>query len=199
MKNKGGRPKSNCDEELLQILEQYIKKHNNEKINLSRLAKETGIPRHRWDYSKKVKEIISKINNPIITVSEVCEELKTLPSVESLREQSSSNPKKVLEVYGACMRIINNLIDKAKGSYEFEKKISMLEKQMKDLKHENKLLQEQLKNQEKAMLELCIDSTSLKKRKDKNLKNNIISIDTKNVKKTVAITDEDIKNEFPWL
>ncbi|MDT8718887.1 hypothetical protein IAI10_19735 [Clostridium sp. 19966] len=198
-KNLGGRPKKKSDKELLSILENYIGNHTGEKIILSELARETGVKRHIWDYSKKVRDIIEKINNPIIVVNEVTDELNTIPSVESIREQLSTNPKKVLEAYASCIRIINNLTEQAKLSYELQKKIEILEKQISDFKNENKRLLNQVTNQEQAMLELCISSESLKQREEKNLKNNIITIDANNIERAIAVTDEDIKAQFPWL
>jgi hypothetical protein len=198
-KSLGGRPKVKSDKELLHVLEEYLSNHVGEKIILSKLARETGIERYIWDYSKKAKEIIKRINNPIIIVNKVSDEIKTLPSAESLKEQSDNNPQKILEVYGRCISIINDLTEQVKKSYELEKKVGLLEKQIVDLRNENKKLLGQVKSQEKTMLELCIDSESLKKREEKQLRSNILTIDNEDIEKAIAVTDEDLKREFPWL
>lgn len=200
MSNKGGRPKSYSNEELLKILEKYVNNHKDEKIILSKLSKETGIARHLWEYSKECKEIIEKLNNPIIITNKISKEIDTLPSIESFLEQNSNSLSKMRSGVEILFKIINDLKGKVKECYELEQQKDTLNNNYLALKAENKKLKEQIKKQEIAMLELCIDSESLKKRNDKCLKNNIISINPKeNIDKTTAITEQDIIKEFPWL
>lgn len=200
MINKGGRPKTYSDNDLIKILEEYVDSHKDEKIILSKLSKDTGVARHIWDYSLKVKELIQKLNNPVILSDKISSDLEVLPSVESLLEQNSSNPSKLRLAIETCLNVINSLKGKINECYQLEKDKMVLEKQLLELKDETRLLKEQLKKQETAMLEMCIDSESHKKRKDKGLNDNIIKIEVReNINQTIALNEEDILKEFPWL
>ena len=200
MINKGGRPKSYCDKELIKILEEHVEKHKDQKIVLSKLAKETGIARHIWDYSEKSKEIIEKLNNPIILTNKISSDLELIPSVESLLEQNANSPAKLRIAIETCLKVINSLKKRVNECYQLEKNNMSLETQLLEAKNENRKLKEQVKNQEIAMLELCFDSESLKRRNEKGLKNNIIKIDEKsNIDKVIAVMEDDIIKEFPWL
>jgi len=198
--NKGGRPKSHSDRQLIKILEVYVENHKDQKIILSKLAKETSIARHVWDYSDKAKEIIEQLNNPLILTNKISSDLELIPSVESLLEQNANSPAKLRIAIETCLKIINSLKGKVNECYKLEENNISLEAQLLESRNENRKLKEQVKNQEIAMLELCVDSESLKKRNAKGLKNNIIKIDVKsNMDKVIAVTEEDIIKEFPWL
>ncbi|MFT5872640.1 MAG: hypothetical protein ACI8WT_001576 [Clostridium sp.] len=198
--NKGGRPKSYCDKELIKILEGYAENHTDQKIVLSKLAKETGIARHIWDYSEKSKEIIEKLNNPLILTNKISNDLELIPSVESLLAQNANSPVKLRIAIETCLKVINSLKGKVNECSKLEKDNMALETQLLESKNENRKLKEQVKNQEIAMLELCVDSESLKKRNEKGLKNNIIKIDGKsNIDRVISVTEDDIIKEFPWL
>lgn len=200
MINKGGRPKSYCDNELIKILEVYVENHEDQKIVLSKLAKETGIARHIWDYSEKSKEIIEKLNNPVILTNKISSDLELIPSVESLLEQNANSPAKLRLAIETCLKVINSLKGKVNECSILQKSNMLLETQLLESKNENMKLKEQVKNQEKAMLELCFDSESLKIRNEKGLKKNIIKIDERsNIDKVIAVTEDDIIKEFPWL
>ncbi|MBU3156344.1 hypothetical protein [Clostridium estertheticum] len=200
MINKGGRPKSYYDKELIIILEGYVEKHKDQKIVLSKLAKETGIARHIWDYSKKAKKLIEQLNNPLILTNKISSDLELIPSVESLLEQNANSPAKLRIAIETCLKVINSLKGKVNECSKLEKDNMVLETQLLESKNQNIKLKERIKNQEIVMLELCFDSESLKKRNEKGLKNNIIRIDEKsNIDKVIAVTEDDIIKEFPWL
>jgi len=200
MINKGGRPKSYYDKELIRILDGYVEKHKDQKIVLSKLAKETGIARHIWDYSEKSKKLIEQLNNPLILTNKISTDLELIPSVESLLEQNANSPVKLRIAIETCLKVINSLKGKVNECFKLEKDNMLLATQLLESKNQNIKLKEQIKNQEMAMLELCFDSESLKKRNEKGLKNNIIKIDEKsNIDKVIAVTEDDIIKEFPWL
>lgn len=199
-KNLGGRPQKYEEEILLEKLEEYIEKNKNKKIKKSDLVKVTGIPRHIWDYSKKVSQIIDELNNPIQYISGIEDEIKIIASVESTVETALNTKKKQIEYVKLVNKVISDLSDEVNRLSYLDKKVKEQEEKLKNTNNKNKELKEKLKKQIDAMLTLSLDSESLRKRNEKGLKDNVISIDIKkNLNKTVALNEKDIFEEFDIL
>lgn len=199
-KNLGGRPQKYSEDLLLEKLEEYIEKNKNKKIKKSDLVKATGISRHIWDYSNKVSKIIDELNNPIQYISGIEDEIKVIASVESTVETALNTKKKQIEYVKLVNKVISDLSDEVERLSYLDKKFKEQEKKLKSANSKNKELEERLKKQVDAMLTLSLDSESLRKRNEKGLKDNIISIDIKkNFNKTVALNEKDIFAEFDIL
>lgn len=198
--NLGGRPKKYSEEFLLETLEEYMEDNKNKKVKISDLVKKTGIPRHIWDYSKKISKVIDELNNPIQFITGIDDEIKVICSVEATIETALNTKKKQIEYVKLVNKVVSELSDEVERLSYLDKKIEEQEEKIKNLNKKNKELEERLKKQINAMLTLAVDSESLKKRNEKGLKENIISINfQKNFKKTVALSEKDIFDEFDIL
>lgn len=199
-KSLGGRPLKYTEDFLVETLEAYLKERKNLKIKKSDLVKVTGIPRHIWDYSKKASKIIDELNNPIQYISKIDDEIKVIASIESTVDIALNTRKKQIEYIKLVNKVISELSNEVERLSNLDKKVNELEIKLKNSEFRNKELEEKLKKQINAMLSLSLDSESLKKRKEKGLKDNIISIDSrKNINKVIALNEEDIFNQFDIL
>ncbi|RNC95363.1 hypothetical protein [Lysinibacillus halotolerans] len=79
IKREPGRPQNCTNEELKQLALEIKYKNHGIKLTPSLLEKETSIGRNTW--SRRMKDYINELNNPILTTPSSEEEIM-FPSIE---------------------------------------------------------------------------------------------------------------------
>lgn len=187
---KSGRKAKYSYEDLEKIVEQFALTNVGEEITIPKLVKISGIPRHIWRYNKQIKRIIESLNHKTINIDSNNSELETLPNVEELVNTNYANKKKLIKALSSYSSYINKLYETSllyqKQQEEFEK----LEQEVNDLQKQLEKAKSDIEFYKNEMKKMTIDSTSLKLRKEKGIKNNVLSINDKNKKMAGAILTE---------
>lgn len=190
LKKGKGRPKRFTDLELKQILEKYAKEHPG-KISYLQLEKVTSIKRHVW--SRRMAEVINKLNQPIITqIPNSDNHTLPLPNIDEIINRFANNKKGLHDALHHVNEIIQSLYEENLKLNQKMKKIDELTDIIRNKNKEISAQQDIIKYYES----LLIASTNPSIRREKQISHNVISINEKNKKKALNL---DIKSEFPAL
>ena len=161
-------------------IEKFAINHVGEEITIPKLVKFTGIPRHIWRYSEPAKELTNRLNERNITVDSSHSDLFTLPNVSELVNANYGNKNKLIKALSKYTEYINVLYNDAQA-YQLEKeKNETLLTEIDDLKLQLKKAKDDTNFYKDEMKRMALDSTSLKKRKEQNIKENVIQITNRN-------------------
>jgi hypothetical protein len=123
-------------------LETYTKQYPNEKIDISKLSKMSGIKRYYWYYREGIKQKIDEINDIKyedynVKISTKNKKLLELPDINSLIENNYRNKTKLKEIVGGYFNTIQEFFDSACKAYE-------LQKEHRKILKENEILKDKL-------------------------------------------------------
>lgn len=177
---KRGRKEKNeySKERLLEELRKLQLSGKREKLTCLGLEKSTGIPRRNW---KKVSEYIDNINQGInIGVTKFkCD--FALPSIEEVFDlYYGKNREKLMNIFSEYNLYLNQMWEYY-SSYdsvveEFKAKLNDKENEIFKYKNAIKDLESQVDYYKLIYEEQCLKSSSIIKRKEENIKDNIVFI-----------------------
>lgn len=194
---KLGRKPKYTNEFLIKTLNTYFEKNPFDKIKLSKLERETGIPRHIWRDNEVIQELIQSLNNTscIPTRSERQFEL---PSADEIVGKHYGNKARLIENIQGLLDLISDMYaDALKGS-EFKELERSYQRQIAELNETIAQKNRVIDNLNKEIDSLYLDSENPIKRKEKGLKTNLIEINSENIKKLSKDISE-IEAEFEGL
>lgn len=193
--SRAGRKLNNniSEEKMLMAIKDYTEQYPNEKINIKKLAETSGIERHYWYSRKDIKEKINDINNiryeDFNFISEEDYKNLKMPNVDELVDNYFRNKRLLKEKLTSFFLTYQELFDSACNEYKIKKELniiknklikyeSLIEKLKADKNH-YKMLSEYYKNK---YFENSLRSKDLDYRKENGLKENVITINNKNIK-----------------
>lgn len=190
------------DIDMMLALEKYTEKYKNEKINIKKLSELSGIDRHYWYCRKGFREKIDSINNISYEeygiISE--EEMKKikLPNVDELVDNYFKNKKALKNSLNSFFLTFQELYEISIESYKMKKEINLLKNEIMKYEEKSKKLEEE-KNRYKELseyyenkyYEIAVRSREKNYRKENNINNNVIQINTKN-KQAYSTAEDDL-------
>lgn len=189
-KNKKGRPNIYTDAELKSILEKYLQ-DNPGKITYLQLEKVTGIKRHVW--SRRMNNVINKLNQPITSQShDTINHSLALPNIDEYITRFENNKKGLRDALYHLNEVIQSIYEK---NLELNKKINDKKKLEDIIKQKDKEINEQQKII-KHYESLLIASSNPTARREKGLRDNLISINERNKEQSLSL---DLKKNFTTL
>lgn len=187
MPHKRGRPSKYERNVLLAKLHEYALKYKGQTIKLSRLAKETNVPRHIWEHN--MRKEIDIYNADLIAIDE--KELRNLPQINffDLVDKYENDPSK-LEIVLNEMNYTTQASRANSIKYDtLQNKYSKLERMNEKCKKILEEQEEQIKYLQHRIKELFIYSYSELKSKEYGIKANIGRLNNRND----GITSDDMK------
>lgn len=194
---KLGRKPKYTNEFLINTLNEYFKKNPFEKIKLSKLERETGIPRHIWRDNEVIQELIHSLNNTSCIPAR-SERKFELPSADEIVSKHYGNKARLIENVQGLLDLVSDMYSDALKGSEFKELEKNYQRQIAELNEiiaqKNRLID----NLNKEIDSLYLDSENPIKRKEKGLKTNLIEINAENIKKLSKDISE-IEAEFEGL
>lgn len=190
MKNDG-RPVIYTNEELLLELKKFREKHPNQKIKMSDLDRETGIPAHIWKYRLRdyIREINQQTNEENIPKSNNF----SLPSAHDMAINCMNNPDLMESNFEMLLDIINTLQSYKDAATTIQNIRNEYENKIHQLEVEKKELEKRIDNLNLITNKYILDSASLQKRKQQGIKNNVIQFNPNNMEQFVNMFNELLK------
>lgn len=194
---KLGRKPKYTNEFLIKTLNTYFEKNPFDKIKLSKLERETGIPRHIWRDNKVIQELIHSLNNTSCIPAR-SERKFELPSADEIVSKYYGNKARLIENVQGLLDLVSDMYSDALKGSEFKELEKNYQRQIAELNEiiaqKNRLID----NLNKEIDSLYLDSENPIKRKEKGLKTNLIEINAENIKKLSKDISE-IEAEFEGL
>jgi hypothetical protein len=185
--NSGGRPRKYTIEDMREALRAYKENHKNEEINISRLAKESDIPRTIW-YAR-MKDDIHHYNATLVKTSTGVRS-NDCPAIninDYINELTTKEQK----------RGLNLIIDLVKELWMYKdvgERIEEMEARHKEelMKKDAQIkeLQRMVENQQKVMTKYIVSSIDSNKRKVINIKENLLAPSKEAVQRYNDMFDE---------
>lgn len=194
---KVGRKPKYTNEFLISELNKYFKKNPFEKIKLSKLERETGIPRHIWRDNEVIQELIHSLNNTS-SIPARSERQFELPSADEIVGKHYGNKARLIENIQGLLDLVSDMYTdalKGAGFRELEKNYQSQIKELNEVIAQKERVIERLNREIDS---LYLDSENPIKRKEKGLKTNLIEINAENIKKLSKDISE-IEAEFEGL
>ncbi len=197
MKNKKtvGRERKYDSNFLIGLINKYSDEHPYRKIRIADLERKFDIKNYIWRDYTEVKEYIDKINSSSKVMSMPQENIAQI-SIDEFFEVNKGEEKLKRAVRGVfdTNRELYRLAVKAEQFIEKEKEYL---KEIEELKSQNRLLNQTIKNQENEIDKLYLKSRSMKNRRELGLKNNLIELKAND--SSVSKHIKDIEMRFPGL
>ena len=194
---KLGRKPKYTNEFLIKTLNTYFEKNPFDKIKLSKLERETGIPRHIWRDNEVIQELIHSLNNTSCIPAR-SERKFELPSADEIVSKYYGNKARLIENVQGLLDLVSDMYSDALKGSEFKELEKNYQRQIAELNEiiaqKNRLID----NLNKEIDSLYLDSENPIKRKEKGLKTNLIEINAENIKKLSKDISE-IEAEFEGL
>jgi hypothetical protein len=175
-KNKGGRPNLYNYDDLKKYLLKYSTEHVGGTITVAKLVKYSNIPRHAWRYSKQIQQDIYELNKQPIIINNIKVETLNFPSAEDLVNQNYNDKKRLIKIVNDLLELYQYAFDKARSSEENLKKCDELNYENNELRKRITQLSATVEFYKEEIKRMSIDSMSSKERKEKNIKENVISV-----------------------
>ncbi|MBS3198949.1 hypothetical protein J0J70_00095 [Turicibacter bilis] len=194
---KLGRKPKYTNEFLINTLNAYFKKNPFEKIKLSKLERETGIPRHIWRDNEVIQELIHSLNNTSCIPAR-SERKFELPSADEIVSKHYGNKARLIENVQGLLDLVSDMYSDALKGSEFKELEKNYQRQIAELNETIAQKNRLIDNLNKEIDSLYLDSENPIKRKEKGLKTNLIEINAENIKKLSKDISE-IEAEFEGL
>jgi len=189
-KNNKGRPSIYTDAELKSILEKYVQ-DNPGKLTYLQLEKATKIKRHVW--SRRMAHVINRLNQPIISQSlDTTNHSLPLPNIHEYITRFEKNKKGLRDALFHLNEVIQSLYEQ---NLKLNKKVNDKENLEEIIKQKEKEIKEQqaiIKHYES----LVIASSNPSVRREKGIRDNVISINEQNKQQSLSL---DFKSSFATL
>ena len=173
-----GRPPVYTDEYLDEKLNDFIKKYPDRTISYPELEKETGVPKHIWKYRKA--DIISSYNKNRNNKAPEPSGRFMLPSAEDVMTKYGDKPKLLKTYIGRLLE----LLAKADSYQNEERTIQELEQkyksQIEELTVKNKQQEKTIRQLNKTLSGMMLDSQYPDRRKEEGIKENVLEFSPEN-------------------
>jgi len=182
-----GRPQIYTDEYLDEKLNEFIEKYPDRQIGYPDLEKETGVPKHIWKYRKA--EIVRSYNkNRKLKCPEPSGRI-VLPSADDVMAKYGDKPELLKTYIGRILE----LLAKADSYKNEERTIQELEQkyqsQIEELTVKNRQQEKTIKQLNKTLGQMMLDSQYPDKRKAQGIKENVLEFSPENRKKYRDLLD----------
>lgn len=194
---KLGRKPKYTNEFLIKTLNTYFEKNPFDKIKLSKLERETGIPRHIWRDNEVIQELIHSLNNTSCIPAR-SERKFELPSADEIVSKHYGNKARLIENVQGLLDLVSDMYSDALKGSEFKELEKNYQRQIAELNETIAQKNRLIDNLNKEIDSLYLDSENPIKRKEKGLKTNLIEINAENIKKLSKDISE-IEAEFEGL
>lgn len=194
---KLGRKPKYTNEFLIKTLNTYFEKNPFDKIKLSKLERETGIPRHIWRDNEVIQELIHSLNNTSCIPAR-SERKFELPSADEIVSKHYGNKARLIENVQGLLDLVSDMYSDALKGSEFKELEKNYQRQIAELNETIAQKNRLIDNLNKEIDSLYLDSENPIKRKEKGLKTNLIEINPENIKKLSKDITE-IEAEFEGL
>lgn len=199
--NRAGRKNKFSIELLNEKLSEYVNNHPNIKIKFSNLEKFTGIPYHVWRDNIQIRQLIDSLNNPnqIIDTTGLKFEL---PTAKEIVDNNYPDRAKLEGAISDLLNLTSSLYDKAILGENFESIEQGYKVKIAEIEATHKILLDKANAEIKKLTHeidcLYLDSRNSLTRKQKGLKDNLITLE--NAKpKSLSKNIQDIEDEFSGL
>lgn len=194
---KLGRKPKYTNDFLIKTLNTYFEKNPFDKIKLSKLERETGIPRHIWRDNEVIQELIHSLNNTSCIPAR-SERKFELPSADEIVSKHYGNKARLIENVQGLLDLVSDMYSDALKGSEFKELEKNYQRQIAELNETIAQKNRLIDNLNKEIDSLYLDSENPIKRKEKGLKTNLIEINAENIKKLSKDISE-IEAEFEGL
>lgn len=182
-----GRPQIYTDEYLDEKLNEFIEKYPDRTISYPELEKETGVPKHIWKYRKA--DIIRSYNRNRNNKAPEPSGRVMLPSADDVMAKYGARPELLKTYIGRLLE----LLAKADSYKNEEKTIQELERkyqsQIEELTVKNKQQEKTIRQLNKTLGGMMLDSQYPDRRKEEGIKENVLEFSPDNGKKYRDLLD----------
>ena len=173
-----GRPPMYTDEYLDIQLNEFIKKNPDRSISYPELEKETGVPKHIWKYRKA--EIVSSYNKNRNNKALEPSGRFMLPTADDVMAKYGDKPELLKTYIGKLLE----LLAKADSYQDEERTIQDMEQkyksQIEELTVKNKQQEKTIRQLNKTLSCMILDSQYPDRRKAEGIKENILEFSSEN-------------------
>ena len=173
-----GRPQIYTDEYLDEKLNEFIERFPDRMISYPELEKETGVPKHIWKYRKA--DIIRSYNKNRNNRAPEPSGRFMLPSAEDVMKKYGDKPKLLKTYIGRLLE----LLAKADSYQNEERTIQELEhkykSQIEELTVKNKQQEKTIRQLNKTLSGMMLDSQYPDRRKEEGIKENVLEFSPEN-------------------
>lgn len=182
-----GRPQIYTDEYLDEKLNVFIKKYPDRTVSYPELERETGVPKHIWKYRKG--DIIRSYNKNRSNKAPQPSGRIVLPSADDVMAKYGNKPE-LLKTY---IERLLELVAKADSYKNEERTIQELEQkyksQIEELTVKNKQQEKTIRQLNKTLSGMMLDSQYPDRRKAEGIKENVLEFSPENRKKYMDLLD----------
>lgn len=182
-----GRPQIYKDEYLDEKLNEFIKKYPDRTISYPELERETGVPKHIWKYRKA--DIISSYNKNRQDKAPEPSGRIVLPSADDVMAKYGDKPELLKTYIGRLLE----LLAKADSYKNEERTIQELEQgyqsQIEELSVKNRQQEKTIRQLNKALGQMMLDSQYPDRRKAEGIKENVLAFSPENSTKYRKLLD----------
>lgn len=182
-----GRPHIYTDEHLDEKLNEYIKKYPDRAISYPELEKETGVAKHIWKYRKA--DIIRAYNKNRNNRAPESSGRVMIPSVDDVMAKYGDKPELLKTYIGRLLE----LLAKADRYKNEERTIQELEQkyqsEIEELTVRNKQQEKTIKQLNKTLSQIMLDSQYPDRRKGQGIKENVLEFSPENSAKYRDLLD----------
>lgn len=182
-----GRPQIYTDEYLDEKLNVFIKKYPDRTVSYPELERETGVPKHIWKYRKG--DIIRSYNKNRSNKAPQPSGRIVLPSADDVMAKYGNKPE-LLKTY---IERLLELVAKADSYKNEERTIQELEQkyksQIEELTVKNKQQEKTIRQLNKTLSGMMLDSQYPDRRKAEGIKENVLEFSPENRKKYRDLLD----------
>ncbi len=182
-----GRPQIYTDEYLDEKLNDFIKKYPDRTISYPELEKHTGVPKHIWKYRKA--DIIRSYNKNRNNKAPEPSGRTVLPSADDVMAKYGDRPELLRTYIGRLLE----LLAKADSYKNEERTIQELEQeyqsQIEELAVKNRQQEKTIKQLNKTLGQMMLDSQYPDRRKAEGIKENVLEFSPENRKKYRDLLD----------
>lgn len=196
--NKGGRPLTISNKELLKLLLDFRKKYGKQKITYSLLEKETNIPRHIWRDRKDIKEKIEKFNSIDLGLNSVellQYNLELLPNWENIIEENFDNKFALTKAANEYDDFVKELYKRVVENSKAKLTIKELEKELEKKNNDIQELEFLMNDYRNKYLSTIVDSESEGKRNEKGIIKNFLTYDKKEFDDEIDSIFSNVNND----
>lgn len=182
-----GRPQIYTEEYLDEKLNEYIEKYPDRTVSYPGLERETGVPKHIWKYRKG--DIIRSYNKNRSNKAPQPSGRIVLPSADDVMAKYGNKPE-LLKTY---IERLLELVAKADSYKNEERTIQELEQkyksQIEELTVKNKQQEKTIRQLNKTLSGMMLDSQYPDRRKAEGIKENVLEFSPENRKKYRDLLD----------
>lgn len=173
-----GRPPIYTDEYLDEKLNDFIKKYPDRTISYPELEKETGVPKHIWKYRKA--GIISSYNKNRNNKAPEPSGRFMLPSADDVMAKYGDKPELLKTYIGKLLELLakaDSYQDEERTIQELEQKYKL---QIEELTVKNKQQEKTIKQLNKTLSQMMLDSQYPDRRKAEGIRENVLEFSHEN-------------------